>query len=280
MTSVVVIAHHQRSEARDLARQAAEWLRERNITPWMPAEDIDVLGLADLVPAASNLVPQDAELVLSLGGDGTVLRSVHLVADRGIPVMGVNVGLLGYLTEVEPEALTDALELWRAGTARVEERLMVEARIGVHRHLALNEVVIEKSESGHTVRLDVHIDGAQFTTYQADGLIIATPTGSTAYSLSARGPIVSPTHRALLVTPVSPHMLFDRALVLDPAEKVDVQIVGHRSATLSVDGRNVGSANEGDTVYLRAASETARFVRVGDRRFHQVLKAKFGLEDR
>ena len=117
---------------------------------------------------------------------------------------------------------------------------------------ALNEAVIEKQEAGHTVRLLVRIDGAPFTSYAADGLIIATPTGSTAYSLSARGPVVSPKHRALLLTPVSPHMLFDRSLVLDPDEQVEIEVIGHRPATLSIDGQTAASLAEGDTVVRRA----------------------------
>ena len=148
------------------------------------------------------------------------------------------------------------------------------------RWTALNEGVIEKSESGHTVRLLVRIDGAPFTSYAADALIIATPTGSTAYSLSARGPVVSPRHRALLVTPVSPHMLFDRSLVLDPDELIEVEVIGTRAATLSIDGQFATSLAEGDLIAVAPSPHVARFVRFGRRRFHQILKAKFGLSDR
>ncbi len=145
---------------------------------------------------------------------------------------------------------------------------------------ALNEAVVEKQEAGHTVRLLVRIDGATFTSYAADGLIIATPTGSTAYSLSARGPVVSPKHRALLLTPVSPHMLFDRSLVLDPDEQVEIEVIGDRPATLSIDGQSAATLAEGDTVVVHASASVARFVRYGERRFHQILKTKFGLSDR
>ncbi len=140
--------------------------------------------------------------------------------------------------------------------------------------------MIERQESGHTVRLLVRIDGASFTTYAADGLIVATPTGSTAYSLSARGPVVSPRHRALLLTPVSPHMLFDRSLVLDPEETIEIEVTGHRSADLNVDGQRAATLGQGSIVRFRPADEPARFVRLGPRRFHQILKAKFGLSDR
>jgi NAD+ kinase len=130
------------------------------------------------------------------------------------------------------------------------------------------------------VRVLVHIDGAPFTSYAADGMIVSTPTGSTAYALSARGPVVSPTHRALLVTPVAPHMLFDRTLVLGPDEAVALELIGHRAAVLTVDGQFVTDVSEGQTVTVRASDDVARLIRLGERRFHQILKAKFGLADR
>jgi len=146
--------------------------------------------------------------------------------------------------------------------------------------LGLNEVVVEKQSLGRTIRLGVSIDGRFFTSYVADGLILATPTGSTAYSLSARGPIVDPMHRAILLTPVSPHSLFDRALVLDPASTVEVAVLGDRPAAVSVDGVQHGRLEPGEHVTVTAAAAPARFVTFGARDFHQILKAKFGLSDR
>jgi len=133
---------------------------------------------------------------------------------------------------------------------------------------------------GHTVRLGVSIDGEAFTPYAADGLIVATPTGSTAYAFSARGPIVEPTHRCLLMTPVSPHMLFDRSLVFAPDARVRIEVVGDRPATLSVDGHNLGTLRRGDAVTCTAATGSARFVTFGPRNFLRILKTKFGLSDR
>jgi NAD+ kinase len=288
MTDVLMVAHHDRMEAAALARQAASWLEEHGHSAWMMPEDAEPLELLDLV---SERKPESAGLALSLGGDGTMLRAVKMLRGAAVPIIGVNVGLLGYLSEVEPPSLTKVLERWDAGAEagewRIEERMMLDAtlqRAGADDSeiswTALNETVIEKQEAGHTVRLLVRIDGATFTSYAADGLIIATPTGSTAYSLSARGPVVSPKHRALLLTPVSPHMLFDRSLVLDPDERVEIEVIGHRPATLSIDGQTSASLAEGDTVAVRASASVARFVRFGERRFHQILKTKFGLSDR
>lgn len=284
MTDVLIVAHHERNEAAELARAAAAWLAARGHQAWMPAEDVEALELPEL---AADRSPSSASLALSLGGDGTVLRTVDLLDGAPVPVLAVNLGALGYLTEVEPPAMTHALERYFAGDCSVERRMMllvdvlsagVVAPIGPWR--ALNEAVLEKAESGHTVRLLVRIDGETFTSYAADGMIMATPTGSTAYSLSARGPVISPNHRALLLTPVSPHQLFDRSLVLSPDETVETEVMGHRGVVLTIDGRRVASLAEGDVVRCRPAAEDALFVRFGRRRFHQILRTKFGLNDR
>jgi len=284
---VLLVAHHERPDAAALAAQAAAWLEARGHVAWMTPDDAAACALGGL---AGDPLMRRADLVISLGGDGTVLRAVQLAAADDAPVIGVNVGMLGYLTEVEPGALLDCLEQWFDPTAAashsIDERMMLEVTVRTadgaadSSWTALNDAVVEKLESGHTVRLQVHIDGAPFTSYAADGLILATPTGSTAYSLSARGPVLSPRLKAVLLTPVSPHMLFDRSLVLDPSEVVDVEVLGHRPVALSVDGRVVATLVEGDVVAVRPAAHVARFVQFAERRFHRILKAKFGLADR
>lgn len=286
MTSVLLVVHHERRDAAVAARAAADWLAAHGHTAWMTHEDAAAVRLDEL---GTDREPGTADLALCIGGDGTMLRTVHLLQGAGVPVIGVNVGLLGYLTEVEPPTLPFALERWFAGPEAghwvLDERMMLDLTVvrdgvAVQTWTALNEGVVEKQESGHTVRLHVEIDGAPFTSYAADGLILSTPTGSTAYSLSARGPVLSPRSRAVLLTPVSPHMLFDRSLVLDPSELVEVEVLGHRAVTLSVDGQPVTSLAEGDRVKVAPSPYVARFVRFGERRFHQILKAKFGLADR
>jgi NAD+ kinase len=192
---------------------------------------------------------------------------------------------MGYLTEVEPPDLDAALARLLARDFHVEERMVLSVTVhsrgsAAGRWFALNEAVLEKSRTGHTARLDVVINGSSFTTYVADALIVATPTGSTAYSFSARGPIVSPRLRCILVTPVSPHMLFDRALVLDPSENVDITVSGPFGASMTLDGREFGTLDAGDTVACTAADKPARVVAFEPRDFHQILKAKFGLADR
>ena len=286
MSTVGLLLHHERPQASELARDAAAWLRERGHEARVPAADAEVAGLEELACADDELT-HELDLAVSLGGDGTMLRTVDLVAAAGVPVLGVNVGQLGYLTEVEPRSLRMALKRFLAGSYSIESRMMldvsVEAAGGECEEVpgaALNEAVLEKTPMGHTVRLEVTIDGDFFTTYAADGLIVATPTGSTAYAFSARGPIVAPEHRAILLTPVSPHMLFDRTLVLEPDSSVRLQVLGHRPATLSMDGRNLGTLAEGDAIVCTASKRSAKLVTFGGRNFHRILKRKFGLNDR
>jgi NAD+ kinase len=290
MATVGMVVHAARPRAVELARTAAEWLGERGHRVRVPEADAEATGLAPWACAEDELA-DDLDLALSFGGDGTMLRAVDLLAAADVPVLGVNVGHLGYLTQVEPDQLVPSLERVLAGNFEIEERMMLAVKVdGAEQppRSALNELVVEKVASGHTVRLAVEINDRFFATYAADGMIVATPTGSTAYSLSARGPIVSPTHRALLLTPVAPHMLFDRTLVLDATESIRLEVLGpgpggqerEPRATLSVDGRSMGMLHEGQAVVCTAGPHSARLVTFGGRDFHQILKAKFGLADR
>ena len=227
------------------------------------------------------------DLVVSLGGDGSILRSVALVGDHEVPILGVNFGQLGYLTLVEPDDARRAIERFFSGDYDIEERMLLDVRVHAPGteldgsvHHALNEVTLERPVTLSTLRLSVSLDGAFFTTYAADGLIVATPTGSTAYAFSVRAPIVDATHRALLLTPISPHMLFDRSLVLAPSTRVQLTVGAQRPASLSVDGRSLGLLRDDDSITCTASPRVARLITFGPRDFHAVLKAKFGLNDR
>jgi NAD+ kinase len=283
VAAVGIVVHSERTEAAVLARDLIGDLTGGGHEVRLPKADAGLIGVPEL---AAGRFGEGLDLAVSLGGDGTMLRTVEMVAPHGVPVMGVNVGHLGYLTEVEPVSLTDALASFFAGRHAIEDRMLLAVRVEragtdepPRQVLALNEAVVEKTLSGHTVRVDVAIDGEPFTPYSADGLIVATPTGSTAYALSARGPIIAPTHRALLLTPVSPHMLFDRSLILDPETDLRLTVTG-RAGALLVDGRFLAELAPGDSITCTGADLSARLVTFRSRNFHQILKAKFGLEDR
>jgi NAD+ kinase len=265
MATVAFIPHPDRPVGSELAEIAGAWLAAH--------------GHNAMIIVGDSRLP-DVDLVVSLGGDGTMLHSIGLVGAREIPLMGVNIGHLGYLTDVEPEELVTALERYFAGEHRLEKRMTLDVSYNGAVRRALNEAVLEKTTSGHTVRLAVSIDGEPLVTYAADGLIVATPTGSTAYNLSVRGPICSPTHRAIVITPVSAHMLFDRSLVLDPDQVVGVHVLDGREARLVVDGQVVGVVDASQPIELSASKIDAALVRFGPPDFHRVLRSKFGLADR
>lgn len=283
MTATVVglVPHHARAKA--VAERAAEWLERAGVSVRVPADAAAVTGLERF--AASEGFAAGLSFAVSLGGDGTMLRTIDLVGAEGVPVLGVNMGHLGFLTEIDPEHLERGLDRVLSGDYLVSERMVLSVTVTSEgpaegTWLALNEAVLEKVSSGHLVRLAVSINGKFFTTYAADGVIVATPTGSTAYNFSARGPIVSPGHRCLLLTPVSPHMLFDHPLVLGAEETLAFEVTGPAPVGLVLDGREVGNLSAGDVVSCREGPTPARLITFTPRDFHQLLKTKFGLADR
>jgi NAD+ kinase len=284
VTRVGLIPHRDKDFARELAEHAAAWLEEHGAAVELAKPDADRIGRPDLGVDAA-VFPDGLDVVISLGGDGSMLRAIDQSYDGGVAVLGVNVGQMGYLTEVEPNDLDTALARLLAGDYQIDERMVLSVRVesagpAAGHWYGLNEAVLEKTRTGHMARLEVDINGTFFTTYAADGVIIATPTGSTAYSFSARGPIVSPRHRCLLLTPVSPHMLFDRSLVLDADEELCFRVTDAAGAVLTVDGRELGHLDLDDVITCTAGPLPARIVSFARRDFHQILKAKFGLADR
>ena len=246
-----------------------------------------VVSVAEDVPAGSAITQVDAanfadglDLAISLGGDGMMLRTVGMLCGSDVHILGVNFGDLGYLTVIEPGELDTAVDRALSGDYTIEERMLVSGKVGGHEFHALNDLVVERAPGNTTVRIGVTIDDKPFTAYPADGLILATPTGSTAYSLSARGPIVYPTHTAMLLTPVSPHMLFDRSLVLRPDSVVELTIEGHRDGIVSVDGNTMHTMSPGDTMVCTASNHVARLVTFDRRDNLGVLKVKLGIADR
>ncbi|MEP6758774.1 MAG: NAD(+)/NADH kinase [Actinomycetota bacterium] len=250
MSRVAFVIHEGRSGAVEAAASLRRVLTER--------------GVACDAPEAGGPV----DLVIAVGGDGTFLRGAHAAATMGAPVVGVKVGRLGFLTEVEPGEAPALVLAALAGATPIEERLAVIAEpldgVAFDPQWGMNEVMVEKRARHRLVRLRVEVDGEYVTTFSADGVIVATPTGSTAYSFSARGPIVSPSVGALVVTAVAPHMVFDRSIVLDASQVVTLQVVGDEPGLLSADGRETIELPLGAAVRIRASDKPARFVRRPD----------------
>lgn len=279
MAVVGFVVHSHREAALLLAKETAGWLEEQG-----HGAEIHATGLE---PGRSP-VPHGWDLAVSLGGDGTMLRTVDLVCGGDVPVLGVNLGRLGYLTVVEPAGLRVALERFLAGDYQVEARMTLDVTFAgpggedppAAPRTALNDVVFQRTSVGHTMHTEVAVNGVPFLTFASDSLILATPTGSTAYNLSARGPIVSPRARVQVLTPVAPHMLFDRSLVLDAGEDVTITASGDLPVDVVVDGWHSATLTPGQSVACRQGARDALLVTFGERDFHRILKSKFDLKDR
>lgn len=238
--------------------------------------------LTEEIVANGGAVVEDRDvgpdMVLAVGGDGTMLAAVQSAVDWDVPVLGFNLGTLGFLTEAEPEDLSAVVKRLESGDFDVDTRLTVYASTGRAQGVGVNDVVVEKIDSTRLVSLEVVIDGTKFATYRADGLIIATPTGSTAYSFSAGGPVVDPDVAALVLTPVASHSLFDRPLVLPADAKLDITVHRDRLVRVNVDKADLGQLSEGETVKIRKGDRPARFVTFGATSFPGLVRSKFGLE--
>ncbi len=217
------------------------------------------------------------DMVLGVGGDGTMLAAARLALDDDVPVLGFNLGTLGFLTEAEPADLEQVIPRLLDGDYEVENRMTVAARVDDKHEVGINDVVIEKVDTTRLVSLDVVIDGTHLMTQRADGLIVATPTGSTAYSLSAGGPLVDPRLKALVVTPVASHSLFDRSIVVPGSSRIDVTVTKDRIVRVNVDKGGLGQLAEGGRVEIHAGDRPSRFVKLGDRSFPALIREKFGL---
>jgi NAD+ kinase len=231
------------------------------------------------IPRVANLLEAGLDLIIVLGGDGTLLSVARAAQAGGIPLLGVNLGSLGFLTETALDRLDPVLDAVFAGACTLEERSMLEVRVrhGASEHgplVVLNDAVINKAALARMIEIEAAVDGAYLTTYRADGLIVATPTGSTAYSLAAGGPIVYPDMEAVVITPICPHTLTNRSLVVPGRMTVEVAIRTGEDIHLTLDGQ-VGIALEpADRVVIRTAPARTRIVHVPEHEWFGVLRQK------
>lgn len=220
---------------------------------------------------------EDPEMVLAVGGDGTMLAATQTALAHDVPILGFNLGTVGFLAEAEPAEMEEVVDRLLGGRFTVIERMTVTATVGGATTTGVNDVIVEKVDSQRLIHLDVVVDGERFITYRADGLIVSTPTGSTAYSFSAGGPLVDPGLEALILTPVAAHSLFDRTLVFAPHAEIEVRVSRDRPVKVTVDKTDMGHLAEGNVVRIRRGSRPARFVTFGRRSFPRLLTDKFGL---
>lgn len=283
MARVGVLAHASKPAARKLAPEVVAWIVEKGHDPCLLSEEAANLGLPDAATSREGFV--DLDLLVVLGGDGTVLHGISLAGLAGVPILGVNLGALGFLTEVGEEEVYEALERTLTGDHKIDERSTVAARVarpgGRMEDLgeAANEVSVERGVGGKIIRMTLTIGGEPFTEFGADGLILATPTGSTAYAFSMRGPVVSPELRCLDIVAVGAHGLFDRPLVVAEDQTVEVAVRFGGTGIVLLDGKRQTEIGEGDVLQARVGPSTVRLVRLGPDSFFTRLARRFGLPE-
>jgi NAD+ kinase len=279
MKRVGIVAKTDRDEARVVLPRLLEWCTGRGLTPVLEKDTASLCPDATAVAVVKSELPGQADLLLVLGGDGTLLSVARLVGDLGVPILGVNLGGLGFLTALTVEELFPALEAHLRGELVIEERMMLAARVSrqgerLTEYVALNDVVIMKSAMSRIITLDVSAEGQFATGYRADGLIISTPTGSTAYCLSAGGPIVYPTMAAVVLTPICSHTLTNRPIVLPASLSIEVTLRSDQDVMLTLDGQVGFALKRLDTVEVRQAAARIRLLRFPQKHFFSVLRTK------
>lgn len=287
---VLIVSHTRREEARVAARQAVNGLLAAGITPVFPAHDLSELEGAgvqfsdSVMTLGQRVEVPDLELAMVLGGDGTILKAAELVREAATPLLGINLGHVGFLAESEADGLEDAVRRIVAKDYIIKERLTLDVAVFVEgsevfRTWALNEATIEKSATEKMLEVVIEIDHKPLTSFGCDGVILGTPTGSTAYSFSAGGPVIWPSVEALTVVPLSAHALFARPLVVSPRSEIAVEVLA-RSAGAGVlwaDGRRTWHLPPGARVEVSRSDVPVRLARFRQGPFTDRLVKKFSL---
>jgi NAD+ kinase len=277
MQKIGIICKTGISEPVVILKELLPWLKQKGYETFVDVETASVLNIDGF---ARSQIPSLSDMIIVLGGDGTLISTCRLVADKGVPVLGVNIGGLGFLTEIPVEKLYEMLEMVLTGNCPIEERLMLKAQVLRHgaviaEYNVLNEVVVNKAALARIIDLETYINQSYVTTFKADGLIISTPTGSTAYSLSAGGPVLYPTLDNMVVTPICPHTLTNRPIVLAGNSVIEVIL---RSPTervyLTLDGQVGFSVMQNDTVVVVKSPFKTRLLIPCDRDYFEILREK------
>jgi NAD+ kinase len=278
----LLVVHTGRAAARDAATGVAGLLRKAGIGVRLLDDEAPDLAVDGATVVGAESAADGAEVVIVLGGDGTLLRAAELARTTRTPLLGVNLGHVGFLAEIEPDRVEDTVARVEDRSYEVEERLTLDVTVSVggdvvHSDWALNEASVEKAARQRMIEVIAEVDGRPLSRYGCDGLVLATPTGSTAYAFSAGGPVVAPDVRALLLVPISAHALFARPLVVGPDSTIAVELVAGGGALLVCDGRRTYDLPPGARVEVRRGSEPVRLARIHPAPFSERLVAKFDL---
>ena len=277
MKRIGIICKTGRPEPVDIVRDFIPWLRNQGYETFL---DIETAGLLKMDGYPRDKIPGLVEIIIVLGGDGTMLSVARLIGCRDVPIIGINLGGLGFITEVNRDDIFDDVARMLTGSFSIEERIMLTA--AVYRYsekiadfVVLNDVVVNKGALARMIDLETYVNKSYVTTFRADGLIVATPTGSTAYSLSAGGPILYPTLNSILITPICPHTLTNRPIALPDTFTIEVILRSEsEDVFLTLDGQVGFSLRMNDRVEIQKAICTTKILVPLDRDYFQVLRTK------
>lgn len=277
MKRIGIIGKSGRPEPAEIAKEIIPWLKQKSAEIFVDIETSQSIGIKGYLRSE---IPKLADLVLVLGGDGTMLSVARLVCEKGIPILGINLGGLGFITEVKRTEIYDALERVFSGQYTLEERMMLNAYVVRHGeriagYTTLNDVVINKGALARIIDLETFVDKRYVSTFRSDGLIVSTPTGSTAYCLSAGGPILFPTINSIVLIPICPHTLTNRPIVLPDTVIVEVTLKSLvEDVFLTLDGQVGFSLRQNDTVIIEKSPHKTRLLIPFERDFFEVLRTK------
>ena len=289
MNRVGIIANPARPVVSHLIPELARLLSSRSGRPTLSAELAEMVTEEEsrrncLVVATDDGAARDVDWVIAIGGDGTLLKTARLVGPSGIPILGVNSGKLGFMMQTTPEELGVAVERVFDGEFTLDKRQVLQGRIGngpttqndrEEGFCALNDIVIDKGSICRVIELSIYVNGQFVNNVFADGLIVSTPTGSTAYSLAAGGPIVAPHMEAIVVSPICPHTLSNRSMVLSAQDRIMIEVrADHPDLLLTMDGQENVAIQPGNSVEIFRASHTVQLIRFAERSFYDVLRTK------
>jgi len=273
MNKFYIITNHTKNESDEMAGRIRDYLENRGKTCVYP----EMSESGHIIPGT---IPGDVDCAIVVGGDGTLIRAAGVLVFEGIPILGVNLGTLGYLTEVEVQHIEMAIDQLLDGDYMIEDRMMLYGNMqGEKREIALNDIVVSRSGSLRILCFNLYVNGEYLNTYYADGIIISTPTGSTAYNLSAGGPIIEPTASMILVTPICSHALNNRSIIFSADDEVVIELGRRRDdiaeeAVISFDGAELTAIMTGDRIVVKRAREKTRLVKLKKTSFLETLREK------
>lgn len=276
---VGIISKPKKAEIGELVTPLLDWLRKRDLEVFIDKETAATLAVPEKC-VTRNEMPSVVDLLVVLGGDGTLLATARVLGGKPVPILGVNLGGLGFLTVITQKELYPTLEGVLSGDFQTQRRVQIDAEIvradeTIASYLALNDVVLNKGAIARILDFDVFVDGKFVATYKSDGLIVCTPTGSTAYSLAAGGPVVAPSVQAFIVTPICAHTLTNRPLVISDTARIEVVVKSQReSSYVTVDGQVGIAARSEDIVRMKKASSWVELVEPAEKNYFEILRQK------